>query len=101
MQVKTTLKLILKGDEEQVVGLHLIGPHSDEMLQGFSVAVKMGATLRVFETVCAIHPTIGEEMVTFGGWGQKDGKPQLPPQLDLIYNVATVVIIEAGYYNVV
>ena len=101
MQVKTTLKLILKGDEEQVVGLHLIGPHSDEMLQGFSVAVKMGATLRDFEAVCAIHPTIGEEMVTFGGWGQKDGKPQLPPQLDLIYNVATVVIIEAGYYNVV
>ena len=80
--MKTTLKLVLKGDDQQVVGLHLIGPYSDEMLQGFSIAVKMGATLRDFESVCAIHPTIGEEMVTFGGWGQKDGKPQLPPQLD-------------------
>ena len=82
LQVKTTLKLVLKGEDQQVVGLHLIGPYSDEMLQGFSIAVKMGATLRDFESVCAIHPTIGEEMVTFGGWGQKDGKPQLPPQLD-------------------
>jgi len=81
-KVKTTLKLVLKGEDQQVVGLHLIGPYSDEMLQGFSIAVKMGATLRDFESVCAIHPTIGEEMVTFGGWGQKDGKPQLPPQLD-------------------
>ena len=42
----------------------------------------MGATRRDFEAVCAIHPTIGEEMVTFGGWGQKDGRPWLPPQLD-------------------
>lgn len=81
-KVKTTLKLVLQGPEERVVGLHMIGPASDEMLQGFAVAVKMGCTRRDFDAVCAIHPTIGEEMVTFGGWGQKDGKPQLPPQLD-------------------
>eukprot|EP00658_Telonema_sp_P-2_P078292 TRINITY_DN729_c0_g1_i1.p1 TRINITY_DN729_c0_g1~~TRINITY_DN729_c0_g1_i1.p1 ORF type:complete len:453 (+),score=110.15 TRINITY_DN729_c0_g1_i1:194-1552(+) len=81
-KVMTTLKLVLQGPEERVVGLHMIGPSSDEMLQGFSVAVKMGATRRDFESVCAIHPTSSEEMVTFGGWGQKGGKPWLPPQLD-------------------
>ena len=52
------------------------------MLQGFAVAVKMGATRRDFEATVAIHPTISEEMVTFGGWGQKNGRPQLPPQIE-------------------
>lgn len=85
-KVKTGLKLVLKGPEELVVGLHCIGPCSDEMLQGFAVAVRMGATRRDFEASVAIHPTIGEEMVTFGGWGQKtvDGetKVQLPPYIE-------------------
>lgn len=81
-KVKTGLKLVLQGPEERVVGLHMIGPSSDEMLQGFAVAVKMGATRRDFEATCAIHPTISEEMVTFAGWGQKDGKPQLPRQIE-------------------
>ena len=85
-KVKTALKLVLKGPEERVVGLHMLGPFSDEMLQGFSVAVKMGATRHDFEAAVAIHPTVGEEMVTFGGWGQKkdaDGvaRPALPPYL--------------------
>lgn len=82
-KVQTALKLVLAGPEEKVVGLHMIGPSSDEMLQGFAVAVKMGATRKDFENSVAIHPTISEEMVTFGGWGQtKDGKPQLPDNLD-------------------
>jgi glutathione reductase (NADPH) len=83
-KMRTGLKLVLAGPEEKVVGLHMIGPNSDEMLQGFSVAVKMGATRRDFEAVVAIHPTISEEMVTFGGWGQDktQTKPQLPPYLD-------------------
>eukprot|EP00927_Polykrikos_kofoidii_P048565 TRINITY_DN42829_c0_g1_i1.p1 TRINITY_DN42829_c0_g1~~TRINITY_DN42829_c0_g1_i1.p1 ORF type:complete len:771 (-),score=170.84 TRINITY_DN42829_c0_g1_i1:732-2990(-) len=85
-KVKTGLKLVLKLPEEKVVGLHCIGPSSDEMLQGFAVAVRMGATRADFEATVAIHPTIGEEFVTFGGWGQvtgADGKlvPQLPPYL--------------------
>jgi len=80
-KVKTTLKLVLEGPEERVVGLHMIGPYSDEMLQGFAIAVKMGATRADFEATVAIHPTIAEEMVTFGGWGQKDGKPRLPKHL--------------------
>jgi len=85
-KTKTTLKLVLQGEDELVVGLHMIGPFSDEMLQGFAVAVKMGCKHRDLQATCAIHPTIGEEMVTFGGWGQhkvgeKKGTPQLPPQL--------------------
>jgi len=85
-KVKTGLKLVLKGPEERVVGLHCIGPFSDEMMQGFAVAVKMGATKRDFEAAVAIHPTVAEEFVTFGHWGQqKDGegefRPQLPPYL--------------------
>jgi len=77
----TTLKMVLRLPEETVIGLHIISPLADEMLQGFAIAVKMGATRRDFEATCAIHPTIGEEMVTFGGWGQQEGKPQLPPQI--------------------
>uniref|UniRef100_A0A7S2FVU5 Glutathione-disulfide reductase n=1 Tax=Haptolina brevifila TaxID=156173 RepID=A0A7S2FVU5_9EUKA len=89
-KVMTGLKLVLCGPEERVVGLHCIGPSSDEMLQGFAVAVRMGATRHDFEASVAIHPTIAEEFVTFGGWGQKkvvnaDGmkemRPTLPPFL--------------------
>ncbi len=43
---------------------------------GFAVAVRMGATLDDFEATVAIHPTIGEEFVTFGGWGQSNGRPR-------------------------
>lgn len=81
-KVKTGLKLVLMGPKETVVGLHCIGPFSDEMMQGFAVAVRMGATRADFEATVAIHPTIGEEFVTFGGWGQdQEGKPMLPPYL--------------------
>lgn len=84
-KVKTGLKLVLKMPEERVVGLHCIGPYSDEMMQGFAVAVRMGATRADFEASVAIHPTIAEEFVTFGGWGQeKNGdqvRAQLPPYL--------------------
>mmetsp|Transcript_8965 Transcript_8965/g.11753 ORF Transcript_8965/g.11753 Transcript_8965/m.11753 type:complete len:518 (+) Transcript_8965:72-1625(+) len=86
-KVETGMKLVLVGEEEKVVGLHCIGPASDEMLQGFSIAIRMGATRRDFEASVAIHPTISEEFVTMGGWGQvKDpttGKlvPSLPPSL--------------------
>lgn len=51
------------------------------MLQGFAVAVRMGATRADFEASVAIHPTVAEEFVTFGGWGQRDEKPYLPPYL--------------------
>ena len=62
--VTTAMKLICAGEEETVVGLHLIGDAVDEMLQGFSVAIKMGATKADFDQVVAIHPTSSEELVT-------------------------------------
>ena len=48
----------------QVIGLHILGIGCDEMLQGFSVAVKMGATKKDFDATVAIHPTSSEELVT-------------------------------------
>ncbi|KAI0259914.1 glutathione-disulfide reductase [Gloeopeniophorella convolvens] len=57
-------KLIVVGPEERVVGVHVIGQGSDELLQGFAVAVKMGATKRDFDDTVAIHPTSAEELVT-------------------------------------
>ena len=60
----TDLKLICQGDDEQVVGMHGIGFAMDEILQGFAVAIKMGATKADFDSVMAIHPTSAEEWVT-------------------------------------
>ncbi|KAI5476216.1 hypothetical protein MNV49_007978 [Pseudohyphozyma bogoriensis] len=60
----TAMKLIVQGENEKVVGLHLIGVGSDEMLQGFAVAIKMGATKADFDNTVAIHPTSAEEVVT-------------------------------------
>lgn len=57
-------KLVVVGPEERVVGVHVIGMGSDELLQGFAVAVKMGATKRDFDDTVAIHPTSAEELVT-------------------------------------
>ncbi len=60
----TKMKLICAGDDEKVVGLHGIGHGMDEILQGFAVAIKMGATKADFDACVAIHPTSGEEYVT-------------------------------------
>jgi len=63
-KVQTAMKLVVAGPEERVVGCHVIGPGADEMLQGFAVAVRMGATKRDFDDTVAIHPTVSEELVT-------------------------------------
>ncbi|HGK7332612.1 TPA: glutathione-disulfide reductase [Streptococcus suis] len=60
----TKMKLVTVGPEERVVGLHGIGYGVDEMIQGFSVAIKMGASKEQFDAVAAIHPTGSEEFVT-------------------------------------
>lgn len=60
----TAMKLVTYGKEERIVGLHVIGYGADEMLQGFAVAVKMGACKRDFDNTVAIHPTSAEELVT-------------------------------------
>lgn len=61
---KTAMKLVCVGVQEKVVGVHIIGIGADEMLQGFAVAVKMGATKRDFDNTVALHPTSAEELVT-------------------------------------
>jgi glutathione reductase (NADPH) len=61
---KTAMKLVCAGSEERVVGCHIIGEGVDEMLQGFAVAIKMGACKRDFDHTVAIHPTSAEELVT-------------------------------------
>jgi len=63
-KLKTHMKMVCVGKEEKVVGLHMIGEGADEMLQGFAVAIKMGATKADFDNVVAIHPTASEEFVT-------------------------------------
>jgi len=63
-QQKTALKLVCVGAKEKVVGCHIIGMGADEMLQGFAVAIKMGATKADFDNTVAIHPTSSEELVT-------------------------------------
>jgi len=60
----TVYKLVCIGPEEKVVGVHIIGQGSDEVMQGFGVAVKMGATKADLDNTVAIHPTSAEELVT-------------------------------------
>ena len=62
--VTTAMKLVCVGDEQRVAGIHLVGDNVDEMLQGFAVAVKMGATKADFDNTIAIHPIGAEELVT-------------------------------------
>lgn len=60
----TAMKLVTQGDDERVVGCHIVGDGADEMLQGFAVAIRMGATKQDFDDTVAIHPTSAEELVT-------------------------------------
>ncbi|KAJ8093053.1 Glutathione reductase [Marasmius tenuissimus] len=60
----TMYKLVCVGPEERVVGVHILGLGSDEVMQGFAVAVKMKATKKDFDATVAIHPTSAEELVT-------------------------------------
>jgi glutathione reductase (NADPH) len=62
--VPTAMKLVCLDAEEKIIGCHMIGPAVDEMLQGFAVAIRMGANKRDFDDTVAIHPTSAEELVT-------------------------------------
>jgi glutathione reductase (NADPH) len=61
---RAEMKLVTAGAGQRIVGLHVIGMGADEMLQGFAVALRMGATKRDFDDTVAIHPTSAEELVT-------------------------------------
>ncbi|MGA2562472.1 MAG: glutathione-disulfide reductase [Steroidobacteraceae bacterium] len=58
------MKLVTLGPQQKIIGIHVIGEGADEMLQGFAVALRMGATKRDFDDTVAIHPTSAEELVT-------------------------------------
>ncbi|HKJ50759.1 MAG TPA: glutathione-disulfide reductase [Gammaproteobacteria bacterium] len=62
--VPTAMKLVCLDAEEKIIGCHMIGPAVDEILQGFAVAIRMGACKRDFDDTVAIHPTSAEELVT-------------------------------------
>ncbi|MES1998953.1 MAG: glutathione-disulfide reductase [Pseudomonadota bacterium] len=63
-KVKTAMRLITTGADEKIIGCHIIGDGADEMMQGFAVAIRMGATKADFDATVAIHPTSAEELVT-------------------------------------
>ncbi|MCB1844362.1 MAG: glutathione-disulfide reductase, partial [Halioglobus sp.] len=63
-KVPTSMKLLTAGADETIVGCHIIGDGADEILQGFAVAIRMGATKQQFDDTIAIHPTSAEELVT-------------------------------------
>ncbi len=64
---RAEVKLVTTGKERRIVGLHAIGMGADELLQGFAVALRLGATKRDFDDTVAIHPTSAEELVTLRG----------------------------------
>lgn len=61
---------------ERVVGVHMIGPASDELVQAVTIAVKMGATKRDFDSAIAVHPTAAEELVTMQPWAPHYGSSE-------------------------
>lgn len=63
-QPQTAMKLICTGPEQRVIGIHMIGDGADEMIQGFAVAMSMGATKADLDRTVPVHPTSAEELVT-------------------------------------
>jgi glutathione reductase (NADPH) len=61
---RTLMKLVVDAASDRVVGLHMVGAEAGEIVQGFAVAMKAGATKAVFDATLGIHPTAAEEFVT-------------------------------------
>ncbi|MBP6382239.1 MAG: glutathione-disulfide reductase [Pseudomonadales bacterium] len=61
---QTFMKLVVDGESDRVLGVHMVGPESGEIIQGMAVALQAGATKRVFDATIGIHPTVAEEFVT-------------------------------------
>ncbi|MDO9222362.1 MAG: glutathione-disulfide reductase [Caulobacter sp.] len=61
---RSLMKLLVRQDTQQVVGVHVVGPDSPEMIQMAAIAVKMGVTKQQWDSTCAVHPTAAEELVT-------------------------------------
>jgi len=58
------MKLVVDGESDRVLGVHMVGPEAGEIVQGMAVALQAGATKRVFDATLGIHPTSAEEFVT-------------------------------------
>jgi len=63
-QEKTLMKLVVDAETDKVLGCHMVGPDAGEIIQGMAVALKAGATKRLFDETIGIHPTAAEEFVT-------------------------------------
>ena len=63
-QERTLMKLVVDAQSDRVLGCHMVGPESGEIVQGLAVAIKAGATKQVFDETLGIHPTAAEEFVT-------------------------------------
>ena len=61
---RTLMKLVVDEGTDKVVGCHIVGEHSAEMIQCLAIAVKAGVTKAQFDATCALHPTAAEELVT-------------------------------------
>ena len=61
---KTMMKLVVKQDDQKVVGAHMVGPDAPEIIQGVAIALTCGATKQDFDRTIGIHPTAAEEFVT-------------------------------------
>ena len=61
---RALVKLVVKADDQRVVGVHVVGPDSPEIIQMAAIAVKMGVTKAQWDDTCAVHPTLAEELVT-------------------------------------
>ena len=58
------MKVIVRQEDQVVIGAHIVSPDAGEMIQMLGIAIKMGATKQQFDETCAVHPTIAEEIVT-------------------------------------
>ena len=61
---RVLMKIVVRAEDERVVGVHIVGPDAPEIIQAVAIAVKMGATKADFDRTCALHPSIAEELVT-------------------------------------
>jgi len=63
-EARMLMKLVVDGATDRVLGCHIVGPDSGEMIQVLGIAIKMGATKADFDATMAVHPTVAEELVT-------------------------------------
>jgi glutathione reductase (NADPH) len=73
---RVLMKIVVRAEDEHVVGVHIVGPDAPEIIQAVAIAVKMGASKADFDRTCALHPSIAEELVTMR---EKFAPPELKP----------------------